>query len=1391
MGSETTSSIPAFRVRWDVFLSFRGEDTRDGFTDHLYSALERSGVRVFRDNDALNRGDEIAPGLLDAIEDSAAAIAVISPDYASSRWCLEELAKICDCRRLILPVFYCVDPSDVRRQRGPFEDSFRSLRERFGEEVVARWRKAMEKAGGISGWVFCRNSSEEQELIRCLVKRVLTELSNTPLAVATYIVGLDSHVEKLMDRLTVKSGGIQVLGLHGIGGVGKTTLAKALYNKLVTHFEHRSFISNVRETSAQENGLVALQNKVINDLSMGKMLPVYGYDAGIIAIKRTVHEKQVLVVLDNVDDVSQLNALAASREWFCEGSRIIITTRNQEVLLKHQVDMLYEVKELDSSDSLKLFSYHALRREKPTEDFYSLSKQIVSLTGGLPLALEVFGSFLFDKRRVEEWKDALQKLQQIRPHHLQDLLKISFDGLDEQEKCMFLDIACLFVKMEMKRDYAIDVWKGCGFSAETAVNVLTAKSLIKITDDSEFWMHDQVRDMGRQIVHNENLVDPGMRSRLWNHDEILRVLEAERGSKHVEGIILDFENKNFVNHLTAEKIAWNEFWRAPNFASAVIYLRETLKKCFHHDMEEREEMFYTKPFESMVNLRLLQINHVKMEGSFKYMPAGLKWLQWKGCPLEILPDNFFPRELAVLDLSESKIKHLRNWRWRSSHRNQVARKLMVLNLQSCHNLISIPDLSGHQSLEKLILAGCVALNNIHKSVGDLNTLLHLNLRDCPNLVEFPNDVSGLKQLETLILSGCSKLQKLPENLSSMKSLREFLLDGTAIAKLPESIFRLTKLERLSLEDCQSLKQLPICIGKLTSLRELSLDHSALEEIPASIGSLKNLEKLNLRWCRSLTAIPDSVGNLKLMTEFLLNGSSVKELPASIGSLSYLKNLSVGECCSLGTLPVSIDGLASMVELQLDGTNITYLPDQIGALKMLEKLEMRNCRSLRSLPESIGSILTLTTLNMVGAAISELPESIGMLENLIFLRLNKCRKLCRLPASMGKLRSLCHLLMEDTAVRELPENFGTLSGLMILHMAKRPHLELPQNIGQAEVKILSGQETPELLALPTAFTNLTSLIELDARGWKISGKIPDDFEKLSSLEILNLGHNNFFSLPSSLRGLTILKKLLLPHCNKLKSLPPLPSSLQELNLAHCTALESIFDLSNLKNLWDLHLANCENLEDIPGLESLKSLRRLNMSSCSACSTAVKRRLSKDALKRFFCLSIPGSEIPDWFSEGAVLFSHHRNLAIRSVIIGVVVSLNEQTSDDSRFQLPIVAGIEAQILRLNKIICTVTLNLMGVPKMNEDQFYMCRYLDHQPLVFNLLDGDEIRVVARNPPIIKGVEVKKCGICLVYENDDDYDQDEDLLDDSQQTVSGKLENFFHPSEGVNVASTSACKV
>ena len=153
-----SSSTSSRRWVYDVFLSFRGKDTRNNFTDHLYTALKQKGVFTFRDNEGLERGKSISLELLKAIEESKFAIVILSRNYASSTWCLDELAKIVECMKqmkmTVLPIFYDVDPSDVRKQMGTFAQAFAKHEKRFKKNIkkVQTWRDALREVANLSGW---------------------------------------------------------------------------------------------------------------------------------------------------------------------------------------------------------------------------------------------------------------------------------------------------------------------------------------------------------------------------------------------------------------------------------------------------------------------------------------------------------------------------------------------------------------------------------------------------------------------------------------------------------------------------------------------------------------------------------------------------------------------------------------------------------------------------------------------------------------------------------------------------------------------------------------------------------------------------------------------------------------------------------------------------------------------------------------------------------------------------------------------------------------------------------------------------------------------------------------------------------------------------------------
>ncbi|KAK2420070.1 disease resistance protein RPV1 [Trifolium repens] len=190
-------STEAFRIH-EVFLSFRGGDTRASFTSHLYASLQNAGISVFRDDDSLQRGDHISTSINRAIEESMISIIVFSRNYADSRWCLDELVKIMKCHRtigqVVCPIFYNVDPSEVRHQTGEFGKAFQSLSNKFSKnerlcniyddtknailkfdfpiyELEKRWIGALQEAAGLAGFVV-QNFRNESEAIKHIVEKV-------------------------------------------------------------------------------------------------------------------------------------------------------------------------------------------------------------------------------------------------------------------------------------------------------------------------------------------------------------------------------------------------------------------------------------------------------------------------------------------------------------------------------------------------------------------------------------------------------------------------------------------------------------------------------------------------------------------------------------------------------------------------------------------------------------------------------------------------------------------------------------------------------------------------------------------------------------------------------------------------------------------------------------------------------------------------------------------------------------------------------------------------------------------------------------------------------------------------------------------------------------------
>ena len=355
-----------------------------------------------------------------------------------------------------------------------------------------------------------------------IVEDVLTKLDNTLLSITEFPVGLESRVGPVTDFIENQPKKVCMIGIWGMGGSGKTTTAKAIYNRIHRKFVDRSFVENVREVCEKENrGIIHLQQQLLSDI-LNKEEKIHSIALGTAKIEKRFRGKKALIVLDDVTTSEQLKSLCGNPKLFCPGSVLIVTTRDVRLLNLFKVDFVCTMKEMNEKESLDLFCWHAFRQPCPIKDFHELSRNVVAYCGGLPVALEVLGSYLCERTK-EEWISVLSKLKRIPHDQVQEKLRISYDGLkDDMAKDLFLDICCFFIGKE--RAYVTEILNGCGLHADIGITVLVEQSLVKIEKNNKLGMHDLIRDMGREIVREGSAKEPGKRSRLWFREDVHDIL---------------------------------------------------------------------------------------------------------------------------------------------------------------------------------------------------------------------------------------------------------------------------------------------------------------------------------------------------------------------------------------------------------------------------------------------------------------------------------------------------------------------------------------------------------------------------------------------------------------------------------------------------------------------------------------------------------------------------------------------------------------------------------------------------------------------------------------------------------------------------------------------------
>lgn len=349
------------------------------------------------------------------------------------------------------------------------------------------------------------------------------------------MVGLQTHLRKLSTLLCLDCDDVKMTGIRGPAGIGKSTIARALYNLLSGEFWLRCFMGNLKRSDRSVMGVddydskLWLQSQLLSKILNQRDMKVHHLGA----IKEWLQDQKVLIILDDVDDLVQLEVLAKEPFWFGPGSRVIVTTKDRMILKARDINEIYHVDFPSDKEALEILSVAAFRQNSVRDGFEDLANEVVKLCSKFPLGLCVVGSSLRGENK-HEWELQLSRIRTSLPRKIQDILKVGYDRLLKKYQVLFLHIACFFNKNCVDR--VTSMLADSNQDVENGLKTLASQSLVQIDTCTHtvpnITMHCLIQQLGRHIVYEQS-DEAGKRQFLLEAEEIRNVLANETVSSYI------------------------------------------------------------------------------------------------------------------------------------------------------------------------------------------------------------------------------------------------------------------------------------------------------------------------------------------------------------------------------------------------------------------------------------------------------------------------------------------------------------------------------------------------------------------------------------------------------------------------------------------------------------------------------------------------------------------------------------------------------------------------------------------------------------------------------------------------------------------------------------------